>query len=371
MKNNFRTWIEINTKNLEKNISAMQLKLKKNVAFLLVVKANGYGCDAVIASKIALKRGACFLAVSYIEEAISLRNSGIKNPILMLTQPFNSDLNSVIDYDITPTIYSLNTAEELSKLAKQKNKKIKIHIKIETGLNRLGIKSKDVLGCISKIIELSNISVDGTYTHFADAYENNLTLSKMQLKIFENIVRQIPFKINYMHAANSAAVAWFSKSQFNLVRFGLAAYGLEPSTQKKYKPDLKNVFTWKTRVLAVRDIKKNENVGYGNNWHAPKDMKIAVIAVGYADGFRRTPINFGFVLCKGKKAPIIGNVMMQQSIIDITNIKGQVFFGEEIVIIGKQKKEIITPESIASNTGTINEEILTSISSNITRVLIN
>jgi alanine racemase len=370
-KFNYRTWIEIDKKAIADNMSIMKGKLEKNVSFMAIVKANGYGCGIKEVSKIAVKEKASFLGVSYVEEVISLRKSGFKVPILMLTQPFDFDLLNVIDYDICPTIYSLDIAIKLSRLAKRMNKTVKIHIKIETGLNRLGIKPEDVLGFISKISELPNILIDGIYTHFADAYENNLALSKKQLEIFENIVRQIPFKIHYLHAANSAAVAWFPKSQFNLVRFGLAAYGLEPSTKKKYKPGLKNVFTWKTRVLAVKDIKKNANVGYGNNWHAPKDMKIAVIAIGYADGFRRTPINFEFVLCKGKKVPIIGSVMMQQSIIDITTIKGEVFFEEEIVIIGKQGDKIITPEDIANNCGTINEEILTSTSSNIPRVFIN
>jgi alanine racemase len=369
-KYNFRTWIEVDTKKLKHNISLMKSKLRKGVAFLVVVKANAYGCGVKEVSEIAVKAGASFLGVAYIEEAISLREFGIKSPILMLTQPFDSDLNSVVDYDITPTIYSLEIASKLSKLAKQKKKEVKIHIKIETGLNRLGVSPKDAQSFISQLSSLPNISIDGIYTHFADAYKDGLALSRRQLEIFKNVISRIPFKIKYIHAANSAAIAWLPESQFNLVRFGLCTYGLEPSNEQIYKPRLKKVFTWKTRVLSIKNIKKNENVGYGNTWHASRNMKIAIIAVGYADGFRRTPNNYGQVICKGKNIPIIGNVMMQQSIIDVTSI-GRVSIGEEIVIIGRQGKEVITPEDVATKTGTINEEILTSISGNIPRTFIN
>lgn len=368
--NNKRTWIEIDKTILKGNIDLLKTKLNPGVRFAAVVKANAYGHGLIASSRALLENGAEFLAVAYIEEALELRKNDILAPILMLSQPLVQDIPLIISQYITPAVYSYDFAEKLSFAAVNKNKIISVHIKIETGLNRLGVNLNEASRVIEDISKLPGIKIDGIYTHFSNAFSDNLDFTRKQFQDFDLLIAQIKKKgisPRYIHAANSAAFVWFSKSQYNLVRFGLAMYGLQPSSEKKYPLDVKQIFTWKTKILQIKEISKGERVGYGESYCVLRKTKIATIAVGYADGFRRSPSNFKYVLCNGNRAEIIGNVTMSQSMIDISNIPG-VALDSEIVIIGKQKNAEISFEEIAERTGTINEEIATSISPKIPRI---
>lgn len=372
MKNNHRTWIEIDTSIFEKNVELLKSKLSPSAKFAGVVKANAYGHGAIQLSSILSNHGAAFLAVAYLEEALELRKNKIFAPILMLSQPLAEDITTVIDYKITPTIYSLDFAKKLSAIAVRKNKIVPIHIKIETGLNRLGFPINIAHYAIESIAKLPRIQIEGIYTHFANAYDSNLSFTKKQFKTFDSIIkraRENEIYPTYVHAANSAAHVWFPQSQCNLVRFGLAMYGLQPNNKKNYPLPIKQCLTWKTKILQIKEIKKGESVGYGNIWRTSKRTKIATIAVGYSDGFRRAPYNFGFVLCKGHKARVISNVTMSQTMIDVSNIP-DISVDDEVVILGKQGDKIITFEDVALKVKTINEEIVTSISSEIPRIYI-
>lgn len=370
MKNAYRTWIEIDKNIFERNIDLLKSKLKHGVKFVGIVKANAYGHGIVQISKILSKKNPAFLAVAYIEEAIELRRNNIAVPILMLCQPFVEDINEVIEYGITPTVYAIDFVKKLSVIAIGKKKIVPIHIKIETGLNRLGLPIDIAYNAIEAIAKLHGIKIEGIYTHFANAYGSNQNFTRKQFRVFDSIIKKAKENAiypTYIHAANSAAHVWAPESQCNLVRFGLAMYGLQPSTEKSYPLPIRQCFTWKTKILRIKEIEKGENVGYGNNWHAPGEMKIATIAVGYSDGFRRTPYNFEYVLCKGYKAKIVSNVTMSQTMVDVSHIPN-ISLDDDVVIIGKQGDNMITFEEIAFKAKTINEEIATSISSKIPRI---
>lgn len=368
MTNKHRTWIEVDIHGFRKNIQMMKSRLEKGVEFLSMVKANAYSHGALRIADVAIREGSRFLGVAYPEEAFELRKGGLTHPILLFSEAEES-IPDLFSFNITPTVYTLNFAKKLSNYASKKNVKIKVHIKIDTGLNRLGIQSKNGVRIVEQINKLPQVIIEGIYTHFANAYSSNLSFTKKQFSDFLGVIRTLKKKSiipKYIHASNSASFVWFPESHFNLVRFGMAMYGLEPSANKSYPLRLKKTFSWKTRVLLVKEIKKGENVGYGNYWHAKKNLRMATIAVGYSDGFRKEPYNFKYVLHKGVKRTIIGNVAMSHSMIDITGSSAEI--GDEIVIIGKQGKNEITLEDIGSITGTSNEEILTSISNKISRI---
>lgn len=366
----YHTWIEVDTEILEKNIVLMKSKLGKGVDFAGLVKANAYGHGLTEVAKMLIRHQARFIAVAYFEEAMKLRKDGINYPILMLTQPFEENIQDVIHYNITPAIYSIDIAKQIGEQALKTHTIVPLHIKVDTGLHRLGFSPEKAAAAIIEISKIKGIRIEGIYTHFVNSYALDVSFTQKQIQLYEDIIAKVGLAgihPTYLHTANSAAHVWIPKSQYNLVRFGLTMYGLQPSDEKGYPLAIQQCFTWKTRILQTRHIKKGENVGYGNLWHAPKDMQIATLAVGYADGFRRTPHNYGVVLCGGQKVPIISNVQMSQTMIDVSTVK-QIRERDEVVIIGKQGHGSISFEDIANVTRTTNEEIATSISAIIPRI---
>jgi alanine racemase len=374
LKTNFyRSWIEIDLKTIYNNICFLRRRIPKNTKFVVMVKADAYGHGILEISKISQKAGAFFLGVNFLEEAIFLRKNNITCPIILFTQP-DSNLISYLDkYKITPAVYSLAFLKQLVLWLKKNHKKIQIHLKINTGLNRFGFNLKNITDAIYEIKKnVSIINIDGVFTHFSSASSNKKRTEK-EFSLFEKVIKKIKAEkitINYLHSSNSAALILYKKYSLNLVRFGLAVYGLKPFKNKKKLIPIKQAFSWKTKVINISEIKKNETVGYDGSWIAIKNSTVGVIPVGYSDGFRRTPSNYSCVLCCGNKVPIIGEVMMNHTIIDLTEIKKKVRLGSEVVIIGKQGNKTITFEEIALNAKTINEEIVTSISLKIPRVYI-
>lgn len=368
----FRSWVEIDTGKISKNISLLKSKLKSTTDLLIVVKGNAYGHGMVECSMLAIQQGASLLGVAYLEEAVLLRINKIKCPILLLTQPSKDEIDSLISNNIMPAIYSYDFAKALSSRAVELHKTVKIHIKLDTGFNRLGFKSNDAYGEIRKIYKLKNIVIDGFFTHFASAASDDLTFTKTQFGIFTDIVANLKMEgieARYLHSANSPAFAWFAKSHLNLVRLGMTVFGLQPSAEKSFPLPVRCGLTWKTRILQIKKVNIGETVGYDNTWKAKSNSTIACIAVGYADGFRRGPKNFGFVLCHGFKFPIIGKISMSLATILIdkpVNVK----VGDEVVILGTQGKATITPEDLERETGTSNEEIVTNISKSLPRIFL-
>lgn len=367
----FHSWIEIDLNIIRQNV----LLLKKNISsdYMIMVKSNGYGHGLTKMALLAQQLGSKFVGVSFVEEAITLRQNGLNVPILLFTQPDVELICFLYKYKITPVVYSINFLEKLSFWLQSHHKKMKIHVKINTGLNRFGFDLNNIVESINIINNSKNIILEGVFTHFSSA-DSNDRITYSEFNTFKKIVRimkKYGLNIPILHASNSAASIWFKKYHLNLIRLGLAVYGLQPSGTKKNHIPIKQSFCWKTKIINISNINKGETVGYSKSWTATRPSIIGVIPVGYSDGFRRTPNNYNYVLCCDKKIPIIGMVMMNHTILDLTEISKQVTIGSDVVLIGKQNNNTITFEDIALNIKTINEEVLTSISPNIPRVYIN
>ena len=365
---------EIDLTAFKNNIQEIRRIVRPETKIISVVKANAYGHGIVEMTKSALNFGADSLAVARTTEALQLRKNNVYSPILVFGYTTKDEIEPLIIYNITITVYDLNTAKIISDFAKKINRQATIHIKIDTGMSRLGFVSKiETIEKIKKIKELPNIYLEGIYTHFADAdnYDKNYTI--MQLKQFNdflNLLKENNIIIPIRHAANSAAVIEHPDANFDAVRPGIAQYGLYPSEYvNKNKLNLMPVMTLKVQVAQVRTIPKGTKVGYGCRFTADHNMKIATLPIGYADGFTRMLKN-GEVLVKGEIAPVIGTICMDQCMINVDHIP-DVEIGDEVVIIGRQGDNCIRIEDIAKKLNTINYEVACMISFRIPRTYAN
>lgn len=364
------SYLEIDTKAFRNNLKQMSSVLSPQVKRMLILKGNAYGHGLVAMAKIALEEGVSHFGVVSMDEAIKLRSSNISVPILLLSEVEENLIPDLFHYQITPTVYQQSFAKKLSEFAIKSHHQISVHIKIDIGLNRFGFKGNPVDEII-RISKLNNIFIEGIYTHFADAIDDTASASK-QLELFNKICSQLESKnisIKIKHSANSPALVWVKGSHLDLVRFGLAAYGLQPSVAKKYPLVISPVMSWKTKIMQIKKVSKGEYISYGKSFKTNRDITIAVIGVGYADGFRRSPLSYQNVLIRGVKVPIVGNVTMNFTMIDISGLKTVKLY-DEVVLIGKQKNSRITLEEAAIRAETINEEVATSISALIPRLYI-
>lgn len=374
-----RSWVEISKSALTHNLRQFKKIITPRVKLMAVVKANAYGHGLVKTSKIIIKAGAKWLGVDSIDEAIDLRKAKVKTPILVLGYVPEFRLAEIISNNIKLTCYNLKTIERLGKLALKLKKVAHIHLKIETGTGRQGIGLEAIPEFINTIREYPFVRLEGISSHFANAEVPNSSFTKKQLsefrqaiKVFEKNKIYVPTK----HIACTAAVIAFPETLFNMARIGIGLYGLWPSTaiknlvgKKNIKFQLKPVLTWKTKVAQVKSVKKDLPIGYGCSEKVARDSKIAVLPVGYADGYGRGLSGIGYVLLRGKRAKVLGRVCMNMIMVDVTNIKG-VKVEDEVVLLGRQGDEEITAEDIAEKLGTINYEVISRINPLIPRIYV-
>ena len=357
------SWLEIDLDAIKHNVQSIKKLVGKQVKVMGIVKGNGYGHDATEVSRIILENGVDQLGVARIEEAIMLRENSIKAPILVLGVILEEQVRLYLDYEIMATIGDINTAYKVNEIAKKFNKRIKAHLKIDTGMGRLGIKPSEAKAFFSKLKTLHNIEITGIFTHFSTADESNKDYSFYQSKLFKE-VKDLFNKVYHpnafcSHVANSGAILDLPETWLDMVRPGCILYGLYPSADVNKKINLIPALTFKTQVFFIKKVKAGSFIGYGNTYQAKKDIIVATLPVGYADGYSRLLSNSGQVLIKGKLAPIIGRVCMDQLMVDITNIN-QVKTGDEVILWGAQapKKFKIAIEDIGEKLNTIGEEIL-------------
>jgi alanine racemase len=364
---------EIDLNAFKNNINEIRKTLNPKCKLIAVVKANAYGHGIVKMSATAIRFGANSLAVARANEAIQLRENNINAPILVFGYTTDDEIETLIANNITFTVFDYAMAQKISEYAKKLNKTATIHIKIDTGMSRLGFVSKiETLDIINKIKLLPKVFLEGIYTHFADADSCKKEYTFRQLTQFKNFLKLLKdnkIDIPIKHAANSAGMIDHPDAHFDAVRPGIALYGLYPSKYiNKNKIRLKPVMKLKVEVAQVKTIPKGTSVGYGCRFTADKKIKIATLPIGYADGFTRMVRN-GEVIVKGYKAPIIGTICMDQCMVNINNIS-DVKKGDEVVIIGTQNKCTINIEDIAEKLNTINYEVACMISFRIPRVYI-
>ena len=365
---------EINLDAIGYNIRKIREITDKNAKIMAVVKADAYGHGAVEVAKVALYNGADALAVAITDEGIQIRENNIKVPVLVLGYTPEMKLEDCVKYDLIQTVYNLEMAKNISNVAKRLNKIAKIHIKAETGMGRLGfLPSEEAYEDIIKISQMENIKIDGVFTHFATSDSKDKSFTYEQARLFKTFISELEkrnIEIPVKHCANSAAIMDLPQLSFNMVRAGIILYGMYPSDEvNKQRLDIKPAMSLKTQISYIKDEPCGVSIGYGRTYFTKRNSRVATIPVGYADGYSRALSNKGRVLVRGKYAPIVGRICMDQMMIDITDIPNTQI-GDEVVLIGKQGENAVTVEEIADLTGTINYEVVCMIGKRIPRVYI-
>ena len=373
---------EINLSAITYNLQSVR-KIVKNRPVIAVVKADAYGHGAVEVSRKLFKENVSFLAVAFTGEAIELREAGIKSPIIVLFD--TGYIKEFFDFKLIPVIYNLDTASSLSAEAKKKNIIIKVHVKIDTGMGRLGLSGNHIVNDLIKISEMEGIELAGLLSHFSEADLSDRSYAVLQLKRFNKIretISKILKRKIFSHIANSAAVLTFEDAHLDAVRPGLMLYGYSPINQKSEvfpptelrttSPELINLMPAmkvKTKILCIRKVPSGTPISYGRTFITKRPSRIGVLPLGYADGYSRFFSNNAEVLVKGRRVPVVGRICMDLTMIDLTDVKG-VKENDEIVIMGKQGDESITAQELAYKANTIPYEILTSLGNKSKRIYV-
>ncbi|WP_366922921.1 alanine racemase [Metallumcola ferriviriculae] len=366
-------WAEIDLGAIKNNIREIRRITSPQAQVMAVVKANAYGHGANEVSEVALKNGAQWLGVALLQEAIQLRNTGIDAPILILGYTPLTQLPAVVDWDLRQTIYSLEQAKSLSTAALSRGKKAKAHVKLDTGMGRIGLLPEEVsLKTILEMARLPGLELEGIYTHFAvaDAADKRYTAKQLQwFSWFLDRLKQLGLEFLLRHAANSAAVIDLPEAHFDLVRPGLIIYGLYPSKEvKRERIDLRQAMALKAELSYVKKVGAGTAISYGCTYITKDDAVIASLPLGYADGYTRLLSNRAEVLIQGRRVPMVGRVCMDQCMVDVTDIKSAVSMGDEAVLIGGQGDEFISVEELADQIGTISYEVVCMISYRVPRI---
>ena len=374
---------EIDLKAIANNIKELRRITHPDARLMGVVKANGYGHGAIEVAQCALQNGAEILGVARIEEGIQIREAGIEVPILIFGYTLPELANDLLEYDLTQTVYTYASAQTLSRTAAALKKKIRIHLKVDTGMGRLGLLPQnfqldnsaaidtDAVEETLAIAGLDGLELEGIFTHFATADSADKTYAEDQLDLFMNFLnrlRKAGLEPPVRHAANSAALIDIPQSHLDLVRPGIATYGLYPSDEvNKRHVSLKPAMALKARIIQLKKVPAGFKVSYGTSHETRKPTTIATIPIGYADGLNRLLSSRGQMLVHEQRAPIIGRVCMDLTMLDVGHIDN-IQMGDEVAVFGRQGKASITVDEIASLLNTINYEIVSTITARVPRV---
>ncbi|MEW9699964.1 alanine racemase [Paenibacillus sp. SI8] len=375
------TWVEISLDALRSNIEGFQKVLPAGMKIMAVVKADAYGHGAVGVSKEAISAGVDYLGVAFIDEALELRNAGITAPILVLGYTPPEGLEMARQKDITIAVYSYEVLDELKRQEREQmlqdraaRKKLKIHIKLDTGMGRLGLHTEqDAIPFIEQALTLADVEVEGLFTHYANADEVDKAYTYEQYRRFERIVehfkrREIDFP--YIHAGNSAAAIDLPHLTYSMVRLGISMYGLYPSEDvNQEKIELKPVMSLKTGIVHLKTLPPNAGISYGTIYHTKTDEQIATLPIGYADGYSRMLSCKAEALIRGRRVSIVGRICMDQCLVNVTQVP-DVQVSDEVVLVGEQEGERITVEDVARQLGTVNYEFICMISHRVARVYV-
>jgi len=366
------TWADVDLKALEHNYIQVKRLAGKDVQMMVVVKANAYGHGTVEISRVLEEMGVNYLGVATTDEAVRLRDHGIKTPVLILGSVLPEEVKIARDRDITLTLCNHEILKEIKALAKredQQDTKIKVHIKVDTGMGRIGVWHEDALQFVKDVIAEKSVLLEGIYTHFSSAGRDEF-FTNYQMESFERLLASIEkswIKIPLKHAANSIATVDFKRAHLNLARPGLVVYGMYPKHTFPKLIKLKPVLSLKTRVVFLKDIPPGRSISYGRTFITQRHTKIATLPIGYADGYHRGLSNKAQVLVHSQYAPIVGKITMDQTMIDVGHVKG-VKIGDEVTLIGKQGHHEIRIESLARLAGTIAYDFICGISNRVPRI---
>ncbi len=372
------SFVEVNSASLRHNFSAVKSIVPKDAHIMAVVKANAYGAGAIKASEIFLQEGANYLGVATLDEALELRSHFSKTPILILGYSPNANASMLIDNDLSAMIFSLEQAEVFSQTALKSQKRLKVHLKIDTGMHRLGLEPNfKSIEIIKKIRALKGLEVEGIFTHLSNADAKIKTHAKNQMKAFNAFLEQLlnqKIEFQYRHAYNSAGILSLcngNENRFlNLYRPGIMLYGFYPSNgMKETCPTiLKNVISLKAQIVQIRSVKKGEFIGYGEHFYTNEETLVGVLALGYADGLMRALGNRIQVAINNQLAPLIGKVCMDQCFVKLNNIEAKE--GDEVILFGDKSAKANDASEIAALLNTIPYETISTLSKRLERVYI-
>ncbi|MCL4695141.1 MAG: alanine racemase [Candidatus Hydrogenedentes bacterium] len=362
-----RAYIDLNA--YGRNLGVVRSMIPKECGIIAVVKGNAYGHGAVPIARRAVVEGAEMLGVATVKEAVELRAAGIDAPILVLVQPAEDVLSAAVEYDLRLTISDVAVAERVGELARRANRVVPLHCKIDTGMGRQGFSMDDAVSEMMRLTRISHIDIEGVCTHFSIAENGRDPFTANQVRQFRQVLKLIekegiPYEMT--HAANSAAVVGHPAAALDMVRPGLMTYGVWPTDSPPAESPLRPVLRWETQVILVKDIKKGDSVGYGRTFTAGDAIRVAVIPVGYADGYKHSLSNRASVLIRGKRCAVRGRISMDQTVVEVSHVQG-ISIGDTVTLIGSDGRESITAEELAERGGTIPYEILTGIGPRVER----
>ncbi len=371
MEEYLRCYAEINLDAVAQNIDEVRKKVGGDVGIMTVIKADGYGHGAIPIAR-RLKDKVQYFAVATLEEAVELRKGGIALPILILGYTSLKQYEEVVRYDITQTVYSLETAKKLGEEALRQNRRAKVHIALDTGMTRIGFVTTEAsLEEIVQIGRLPGIYLEGVFSHFSCADMTDKSYSRKQMARYDAFMEELERRnvtVPIMHLCNSAGIIEFDSHRFNMVRSGIMTYGLYPSDEVRTdEVVLKRALSWKTHVVNIRTVEAGHGVSYGATYVTDRPTKIATLSVGYADGYPRAVSNKGRVIIHGQYAPIIGRICMDQMMVDVTHID-DVRMEDTAILIGSDADCSITVEEVAELAGSFNYEFVCGISRRVKRI---
>jgi alanine racemase len=363
------TWAEVNLKRLEYNLDAIKQKVSP-AKVMLVAKANAYGHGLVEIAK-ALAGKTDYVGVAVLEEGILLRELGVTAPILVLGGIWREQIHQYLEYDLTLTASSVERLEQISEAAQCMRKTAKVHLKIDTGMERIGIHYYSAHLLQEASLKCSNVEVEGVFSHFANSDLSDLTHARLQLERFNEVLRfyeRRSLPVPMRHMANSAAVLQLPESYMDMVRPGIMLYGVYPSPETQRTVEVKPALSWKSRVVYFKVVKSGHAISYGSTWQPDHDIRVVTIPVGYGDGFFRSMSNKAKVIIRGKKHPQVGTICMDQLMVNIES--DSAYNGDEVILLGESEGQCITVEDLAEWAGTIPYEILTNINTRVPRLYI-
>ena len=375
MKTYSRVYARIDLDAIAYNMEQMKLRIDGDTQIMAVIKTDAYGHGAVQVAQMLEKYDYIWgFAVATLDEAVVLRVEGIQKPILVLGCIFPDQYMEMLDNDIRMNVYTEDMAKEIANMARREGKTAYLHIKLDTGMGRLGFSiTEESVEAITRISKLSNVKMEGVFTHFAKADEKDKTFTMQQIQQFESMTRLLKEQgvtFAYEHCSNSAAIIDVPEAKFDIVRAGISTFGLYPSEEvDKEAVHLKPALALKSHVAFVKEIEPGTSISYGGTFVAEKKMKIATIPVGYGDGYPRALSGVGYVLIRGKKAPILGRICMDQFMVDVTHIE-DASFGDKVTLIGRDGNEYISVEMLGELSGRFNYEFICDLGKRIPRVYV-
>lgn len=366
------TKVYIHLSHLTHNIQLLQ-ELVGDRPIWPAIKANAYGHGIEIITQHLVDTGYSTLCVAHVSEAVAVKEAGIQANFLLLSATLPEHSKAIIAYNCEPAVCSMAMAEALSHSANKANQQVSLHLMVDTGMGRIGINPDEVVPFLKQCLAMPGLRVRGLMSHFPCADEKDKTVSLEQIADFQRLIKLTRnYDIEYRHMANSAAVFDLPSAHFDAVRPGISIYGLRPSWQiaNPRVEELKPVLEWKSRISFLKEVPAGTGLSYGHAYYTKQSSLIATVPVGYGDGLNRSLSNNMDMLVQGVRCPQVGRITMDQSLLDVTSLRGQVRLGDEVVLIGKQGDTQITADELARTLNTINYEIVTAISKRVPRVVV-